>query len=458
MTDRGWLALYAAYVTGQAILRGLIGPTLELDEAEAFFFARDLAVGYNAQPPLYFWLQWGLFAILGQGIAALAVLKAALLWSFLAALHALLRAQLPAVAAGVAVLSLSFLPQVSWEAQRALTHSVLVLTMTAVAALVLWRVLMRGGWGEHLMFGAVLGAGLLSKYNFVLLPAGLLLAAATMPELRARLRPARLGVAALIGLGLAAPSAVWAVMNPEIAGASLHKLGLNAAPGWLAARMEGLASFAAALVAFLGLAIAILGPLWLTVRKGPAAPSPVPVVRWLGRGAAFGLALLLLGVVVGGATAIKDRWLLPVAWPLVPVAAVLLWPRLGGGGRRLLAGAGGGLWLVAAALLPWASLRDPGYRAADFAPLRAEIAAAGGAGATVVSDRVWILGNLAFLGHPGALYLHRLPAGEGPVVAVAAGVDPAALAPGRTAGPGERIAIDYGAGHRLEVTLAPVGP
>lgn len=34
--------------------------------------------------------------------------------------------------AGVATLSVSLLPQISWEAQRALTHSVLVLLMSVL--------------------------------------------------------------------------------------------------------------------------------------------------------------------------------------------------------------------------------------------------------------------------------------------------------------------------------------
>ncbi len=45
-----------------------------------------MALGYNAQPPLYFWLQWGMFQIAGEGVLALALLKALLLWGGAASL------------------------------------------------------------------------------------------------------------------------------------------------------------------------------------------------------------------------------------------------------------------------------------------------------------------------------------------------------------------------------------
>jgi hypothetical protein len=66
-TVEGRLVLAVLLYFGvQLVLRLLIGPSLELDEAEAFYHARGLAWGYGAQPPLYFWLQWGLFQIVGE--------------------------------------------------------------------------------------------------------------------------------------------------------------------------------------------------------------------------------------------------------------------------------------------------------------------------------------------------------------------------------------------------------
>lgn len=414
MRDGHWFAVYAAYLAAQAVLRVLIGPTLELDEAEALYFARDLAHGYNAQPPLYFWLQWGAFALLGPGIPALAAVKALLLFAFAVTVHRLLRLALPVGAAAAGVLALSLLPQIAWEAQRALTHSVLALTMSAVAALTLWQAIRGGGWRAHVAFGVAMGLGLLSKYNFALLPAGLLVAAVLDPELRGRLRPARLVAALGVAAVIAAGPAFWAFANPTVAGGSIDKLGI-AATGWLAARGAGLVAFAMACAAFLTLGAVALGALRLAA--GPAT-GPVPgVLRWLVRGTVAGAALLLAGVLAGGVTAVKDRWLLPLLWPLVPVMAALLWLRLAGRGRRVLGGVTAGLWILAAAALPWASLRDPGWRNGDFAPLLARIPD----GATVVTDRTWIAGNLIHLGHRGPVLFNAAPPPGAIVVTEAAG-------------------------------------
>lgn len=74
-----WPAIFCGYFLVQVAIRLAFGPALELDEAEAFFYARHLSIGYSAQPPLYFWLQWGLFQVVGEGLLALALLKAMLL-------------------------------------------------------------------------------------------------------------------------------------------------------------------------------------------------------------------------------------------------------------------------------------------------------------------------------------------------------------------------------------------
>ncbi len=404
MTDRRfWPILFVAYFAMQALVRILIGPALELDEAEAFWFARHLALGYNAQPPLYFWLQWGMFQVFGEGILALALLKAALLSTTLIVLYRLFLIAVPPFVAGIAAASLSLLPQVVWEAQRALTHSVLVLTMAVILFAVMWTVLEMGRWRDHLALGLVIGLGLLSKYNFVLLPLGLLATAMVLPDLRRHLRPGRLLVSLGLALLVVAPFMLWSMQNAGVAGGSLHKLGL-AATGPVMARLYGAAAFVTGLLAFLALAIAVLSPLALFRDRARRVIWP-PVLRFLGVGAAMSLAILLVGLLIAGGTEVKDRWLLPLAWPFVPVATAVLWPVLGRLQQRVLAGTVLGLWAVAAVLLPYATLRDPGYRAADFGALMDQVQAVAPGTTIVGSDVIWVLGNLAY--HDPTLVLIR---------------------------------------------------
>jgi 4-amino-4-deoxy-L-arabinose transferase-like glycosyltransferase len=386
-----WIALFGAYFLIQAIVRMFVGPALDLDEAEAFWFARELALGYNPQPPLYFWLQWGFFQIFGEGIAALALLKATLLWGAFSALFVTLTRAVPVAQAGVAVLAMGLLPQVLWEMQRTLTHSVLVFVMSVVFVAVFRQVTVRGRWQDYVALGLAMGFGMISKYNFALLGAGFLGWSLIARE-RRRIDWGRMAVSAGIAVAVIAPVAVWALRNREVAGGSVYKLGIEEV-AVLAAAAEGMFSLTRGLLSFFALAIIALGGLWLFRERRTAARPDI--VRYLAGGSATALAILTVGVLIAGVTEVRDRWLLPVAWPLVPAAVLWLWPVLSVRQRRGLGIGAGALWVVAMLALPYAALRDPGYRAADIAGLEAAIAAAGPADGVVVSDLSWVLGNLA---------------------------------------------------------------
>jgi 4-amino-4-deoxy-L-arabinose transferase-like glycosyltransferase len=60
------------YFLLQLIIRLLISPNLELDEAEQLLLTQQLSLGYGSQPPLYTWLLSGLFSLFGVSIFSLA--------------------------------------------------------------------------------------------------------------------------------------------------------------------------------------------------------------------------------------------------------------------------------------------------------------------------------------------------------------------------------------------------
>lgn len=427
-----WPLVFAAYLVVQMVIRLVTGPAMELDEAEAFWFGRELALGYNAQPPLYMWLQWAVFRVTGETLLGIALLKALLLWVAGTVLFAILAREVDRRQAAVAVLALGLLPQVVWESQRALANSVL-----AFALAIIFVALMRGmsgkaGTGRFAALGFVMGLGTVAKFNFVLVPVGFLLWT-YLSYGRVRLPLRGLVVALGVAAAVVVPVMAWVVLNPVLAGGSVRKLGL-AEGGFLVARAEGLVSLAVAAISFLALAILVLGGLFLA-RERRAAERP-EVARFLAGGAAAALGVVAVGVILSGATEVKDRWLLPILWPLVPAAVLWLWPVLGARQRRGL-GIGVGLcWIVAMVALPYASLRDPGYRGADFAPLEAAIAGVDPAPDAVVSDMVWVLGNLALRNPDMPLVWAGTGTGQGVLVTLPGKGATLAERLGRQAGPG----------------------
>ena len=434
-----------AYAALQVVLRLLIGPSLELDEAEALYQSRRLAWGYGPQPPLYFWLQWGLFRVVGEGLLGLALLKALILSGTVLGLFALLRREAGAGPAAVAALSLSLLPEVVWEGQRALTHSMLALLMAVATTGLFVRALASGRWRDHFILGLGLGLGALSKFNFVLWPLGLLAAAALLPEWRRRVRPPRLLGAAATAVAVTAPVALWMLRNPGLATGSVRKLDIGEAGG-LAARLEGTGDLAMAGLTFVALAIVLLGVLAAGRSGRPAWPGPV--AQMLAAASAASVLLLWLGLLASGATEIAGRWLLPVAWGFVPAAVLWLWPGLGAGARRGLVAVVGGLWLAVVPLLPYASLVDPGYRGADFGPLIERLRARGAGERPLEVEGQWVAGNLAF--HAPDLSPRLLRAGEEPSPGALLVLD---LADGGGAsGEGEVVGIPRG-GREVRVVL-----
>jgi 4-amino-4-deoxy-L-arabinose transferase-like glycosyltransferase len=402
VTEAGrWRAVILGYVLLHALLRLSHGPGLYWDEAEALFHARRLAWGYGPQPPLYFWLQWGLFQILGEGRLALVVLRDGLFAGALLALLGLLAREAGVRVAGVSVLVLGLFPVFSWTAQTIFTHSVLAFLFAVLATGAFLQLLRAPSTRAALAFGLLLGLGTLSKLNFLFWVAALVLAALLLPEWRARLRPGLLALALVPAALLATPYAVWAAHHPAEAGASLPSLGIEGT-GVGRTAIEGTLALLRALAAFAGPAAAVLAPVALAARKRPPRPwppgaDPRPFARLLLAALGCATALIWLAMLASGATDLRERWFLPVGWALAPVLVIGLWPRLAPGRRRVLATLGGSAWALGLLAVSVVPVVDPGRASADFRPLAAAIAAVQRPGMPVLVDAAPTGGNLALV-------------------------------------------------------------
>lgn len=321
-----WLWIGLAYFAAQALVRVLVSPAPELDEAEQLLWTRRLAWGYGAQPPLYTWLQCAVFELTGPSIAGLALLKNGLLFGTYAAL-AWAAAPLVGRAAPLVAAAMLWLPQIGWESQRDLTHTVLATTCAALALGVFVRLMLRPRPGFYLAFGAVVGLGLLAKYNLLILHGLLVGTALVLPASRRHVFSRWTLLAAAVALLVVLPHAAWALQHAaEVSRGTAHKMALDAGGG-IVARLAGVWSALRAVVSMVAPWALVFGLLvvWPARRAGGVPPQP-PVVRRAVLAYFVLLALVLAAMALaGGVTHFKGRWMQPMLF-LVPLAGWLLLP------------------------------------------------------------------------------------------------------------------------------------
>ncbi|MCB1759931.1 MAG: glycosyltransferase family 39 protein [Gammaproteobacteria bacterium] len=319
-----FVQLLAAYFILQVVLRLLLGDYLEIDEAEQLILGQRLQSGYSAQPPLYTWIQIGLFSLFGEGVLATALLKNLLLFNlYLCSYFIARRLALTPLQSAAAALSLLLLPQIGWESQRDLTHSVLVTSVAAATLLLALVMLARGARPRHyLLLGVLIGCGVLSKLNFVFFLAALVLALFSIQR-RLVWNPL-FALSLLIAALLITPYGLWIADSLEFATAGVKKLNVDAAPeSGIPSLVLGLASLFKAIAQFSALFLLIY---LLALRSWPRGWSPLArgdgpddarllLLRMLG----FSLAILLLYLAFSGASTFRDRWLLPLLFYLPPL-------------------------------------------------------------------------------------------------------------------------------------------
>jgi 4-amino-4-deoxy-L-arabinose transferase-like glycosyltransferase len=306
------LLVLGLYFLVNVAVRLILPHGLELDEAEQTFVSQWLIPGYGSQPPFYNWLQHGAIALFGMSLATLAGLKNLMLFAayalyYLAARQVLRNKGLAAVAA----LGLLTLPQVSFEAQRDLSHTVAATFGASFFLYALLRVLKSPSLVAFLVFGLATGIGGITKYNFAILPVAAGLAVLCDADMRRRVLDWRLIPAALLAVLIVAPHALWLVDNFDAAsGRTLGKL-VNADTGYGAGVAKGIGSLALAFLSFTGLPVVVF-TLVYRERLGAIIKASNPWTRLLGRTVAFSVVLILLMIVFAGFENVRDRWMTPI--------------------------------------------------------------------------------------------------------------------------------------------------
>lgn len=389
--------LLLGYFLVQLGLRLAIGGALETDEAEMVLLTPGFRLGYGPQLPLYSWIQATSFVVFGKTTFALAIVKNLMLFATYALTFAALRPLLPLRLAVAGTLGLALLPDVFWEGQRATTHSVALMLMVAATFAALSSLLRQGRTRDYLALGLVLGLGALSKYNYALLPVGLLLAGLTLPLMRARMADRRMLGTAALALAIFAAPALWMLRNPELAFASGYKLTLGEAAVERLPWLSGLGDSFTGVVAGLGLVALVAGGLRFGLRDRAALPLGEPgetFVRLLARAALIAFAAFLIGVVIAGATHVTSRWLLPIFLLAAPPLMIRALAGAGARAFRVLLGIVAALAALTIIGMAGARLYGPARGAVDFGEVEAALARFSPETTPILAD-FYVGGNLA---------------------------------------------------------------
>lgn len=376
---------------------------LGLDEAEQMVTTQSLELGYGPQPPLYTWLQMAVFQVTGEGKLGLALFKHGCLAAIYLGIWVLARQSgANRLTAAAAMFGTMFLPSVVWEAQRALTHSVLATALAVWSLVAVTRAARTGALPDFCLAGVLVGLGLMSKWTFGLVLLGVLAAVVLTPALRTRNSLIALAIALVI---IAAP-AFWAIQNWSLTTASAHKLelqshgGVQAVGAALSSLGEALASTAlVALVVFLAV-----------FRTGPATGErPAPGLQPVEAVLIFGILGVAAVMLLSGATSVKERWMQPIMIFLPLVLSLRLASRITASRMRWFLCVTAFVAVGVSVAYPLNLRRgqnNPSYQSAPFAAAAQALDLRGGL--LLVSD-AFLAGNLRYIRPDLAVLTPELP-------------------------------------------------
>jgi len=244
--------LLAVYFLLHVLVRHHVSGALDYDESEQAFLSQYLQMGYNSQPPLYTWLQRGVFDLFGYAVLSLALLKNLFIWlTYLLVFFAVRHATGQPILGMIASLGMLAIPQVAWESHRDLSHTVATMFVTSLLFYCVVRMgkqSQRSSWW-YVLLGVSVGLGGLFKYNFAFVVVAILAAAISLPSFRFALLDRRILWSVSIAAMMVLPHAIWMSENFAIASTkTFATLSEGRSASWLHNLGTGLLSMGGALL------------------------------------------------------------------------------------------------------------------------------------------------------------------------------------------------------------------
>ena len=232
------------------------------------------------------------------------------------------------------IFGLLLFPQLIWEMQHTLSHTVAALCFSALLLLALVELLERRSVLAYALFGLAIGAAVLAKYNNFILLAAVLAATLSLRETRQVILRPQIAISMIVALLVCLPTLYWSATNPDELLARTYKFGIDAGDSPLVTAWKGIVELGEAVRNFTILPAVVFA---VAMLAGRVAPSKFRERRphsekLLWRIVGFGLCITVILVIASGATQFRDRWLLPVLL-LLPVAFATRMDAIGDSGR-----------------------------------------------------------------------------------------------------------------------------
>ncbi len=326
-----------AYFALHYVLRISISSNLEIDESQ-LVGATDWRLLYdNSHPPLYNWLSRIMLELTGWNWSlALPLLKNLLLMAtYLLSYDLVKRVSGSTLSATIAVICLMLMPQIIWQSQITLTHSVLG-TFAVIATLHAFSLMTeRGAWIDYFWFALALSIGTLAKFNFFLFMGAFFIAIIVHARGRKILKRGKSLVSLLVYLALTGPVLITVIMHLKQSSERMQKLYKGSElEQWVDLPYLGIDGSIAMIIAILGSVGILLVAYFIAYSRSKTTASMPPITatdrlemltKILGTTLIIGLSAFLLIVFFGDMHKVHERYLTPLLI-LTPFLLVLKWP------------------------------------------------------------------------------------------------------------------------------------
>ena len=226
------VAFYGLFqAVGQTTLAYWLHAGVGVDDAEQLMYLPYLQAGYGgSQPPIYTWINWAAAQLFGINVLTLKLVKYLLLSAGLIAVYAMMSSLgFARMTAAAAMFGMLTIPQIVWESQRALSHSVAAVCFGALFLLSLIHMAKRQSVASYATFGLMAAAAVLAKYNNIIALGAVLLAAFSIRSLRKAMLKPRICISLAVAVLALAPTALWNFANIDRLLERTRKFGIAAA-------------------------------------------------------------------------------------------------------------------------------------------------------------------------------------------------------------------------------------